>query len=355
MADAPMIPVHYYDGKSSLRQAATLRLSDGRFYLAGTWGLLEGSLAGVDISEPMGTAPRTLRFADGTYCEIADRRAFAHMLESAGHRDAFSVRLHKRWSMVLIATTVVIALVVACYVWGLPAAADALAPHIPERVIVAVSKGALVSLDAQILKPSALPLQRQQEIEARMAAFAEAGKLPHYTLNFRSAPNLPPNAFALPNGDIVIFDSLIETLNDDEAIAVFAHELGHVAHYDGLRQLIEGAVVSTAAAVYFGDLSSAVAALSTAALQANYSQTFESQADAYAAAALKRSGRSPMLLASALEKLTAAAMAMYKKEPSEASAVDKPRPDAEPGILARLFSSHPSVARRIEALKAVSD
>jgi len=351
MTDARMIPVHYYDGKSSLRQAAALRLSGDRFYLAGTWGLREGGLADVDISEPMGTAPRTLRFSDGAYCEVADRQAFATMLKIAGHRDSFAVRLHKYWSLALGATAAIIATVIACYVWVLPAVANVLAPRIPERIVVAVSQASLASLDTHILKPSALPIERQQAIEQRMASFAKAGGLPHYTLNFRATPNLPPNAFALPNGDIVIFDSLIETLDDDEAMAVFAHELGHVAHYDGMRQLIESAVVSTAAAVYFGDVSSLVAGLSTAALQANYSQNFESQADAYAAAALKRSGRSPMLLASALEKLTAAAVAMHKNKTPETKA----ERETKPGIIARLFASHPSTSKRIAALKAESD
>jgi Zn-dependent protease with chaperone function len=132
-------------------------------------------------------------------------------------------------------------------------------------------------------------------------------------------------------------------------MAVFAHELGHVAHHHGLRMLIQGTVVSTVAAVYLGDISSLVAALSTAALQSNYSQSFESEADRYAAEALKRNGKSPMLLASALEKLEAAAL-----EKAKTKAAWKADGGGE-SWLERQFSSHPSIARRSAALKAMSD
>jgi Zn-dependent protease with chaperone function len=232
--------------------------------------------------------------------------------------------------------------------WLLPAAADALAPRLPEALVAGVSDATLDSLDRHFLKPSALPPERKVDIGRRMAAFAAQGKLPAYKLHFRAGgEKMPPNAFALPNGDIVILDSLLDKLSDDEALAVFAHELGHVAHRHGLRMLIQSAVVSTAAAVYLGDVSSLAAALSTAMLQANYSQDFESEADRYAAVALQRSGRSPMLLAGALEKLEAAATEMPKGKKSDAT-----KSRSEESWLERRFSSHPSIARRAEALRA---
>jgi Zn-dependent protease with chaperone function len=243
----------------------------------------------------------------------------------------------------------IVAVVIASYVWLLPAAADYIAPRIPQALVDEISHATLKSLDQHMLEPSALPSQRELEISRRMAAFAAEGKLPPYRLHFRAAPkDMPPNAFALPDGEIVIFDSLLGQLSDDEAIAVFAHELGHVAHRHGLRMLIQSAVVSTAVAVYLGDISSLVAAMSTALLQANYSQSFESEADSYAAQALKRSGKSPLLLASALEKLEATAVRTGKKNTAKEEKKDS-------GWLESWFSSHPSIARRSAALKGLAD
>ncbi|MDE2598722.1 MAG: M48 family metallopeptidase [Rhodocyclaceae bacterium] len=338
--------IHYYDGKSSRRYAAALTLDeDGQLRVAGEWGQREASLEEMQVSEPMGMAPRTLRFADGAYCEVGDTRSLAALLAAVGHREPLSVRLQRRWSVALFSLLGIAAAVVAGYVWLLPAAADYIAPRIPGATVASLSAASLASLDEHVLKPSALPAQRQAEIGQRMAAFAATQHFPAYKLNFRAAPKaMPPNAFALPDGNIVIFDSLLETLNDDEALAVFAHELGHVSQYHGLRMLIQGAVVSTVAAVYLGDLSSLVAALSTAMLQSNYSQAFESEADLYAAQALKREGKSPLLLVSALEKLQATA---GKKSATK----DK----EESGGFEHWFSSHPSVARRSAALRALAD
>lgn len=344
-----MIAVYYYDGRSSRRQSAALSLSQGQVLVAGDWGRREARLADVQVSEPMGSAPRTLRFADGAFCEIVDTARFAELLAAAGHKEVLSVRLHQRWSVALASLGAIVAVVVAAYLWLLPAAADYLAPRLPTALVERLSDAALASLDEHMLEPSALSSRREAEISRRMAAFAAQNKLPAYKLHFRAAPKaMPPNAFALPDGDIVIFDSLLDKLSDDEAIAVFAHELGHVAHHHGLRMLIQSAAVSTVAAVYLGDISSLVAALSTAALQANYSQGFESEADRYAADALKRSGRSPMLLASALTKLEAAAL-----EKSRGKAGAQPR--EEESWFERHLSSHPSIARRSAALKALSD
>jgi Zn-dependent protease with chaperone function len=340
------IGAHYYDGKSSRRHTAVVTLDPGgRFLVAGEWGRREAGLNEIKVSEPMGSAPRTLRFADGAYCEIADVQRLAILLATAGHREPLSVRLQRRWGAVLLSLVGIAAAVVAGYIWLLPAAADYIAPRIPDAVVASLSTASLASLDEHVLNPSALSAQKKKEISQRMADFAARQNLPAYKLNFRAAPKaMPPNAFALPDGNIVIFDSLLDTLDDDEALAVFAHELGHVAHRHGLRMLIQGAVVSTVAAVYLGDLSSLVAALSTAMLQSNYSQAFESEADLYAAQALKRNGKSPLLLVSALDKLQAAAR-------PKAGAKDK----RASGWFERLFSSHPSVARRSAALKALAD
>ena len=345
-----MIKAYYYDGRSSKRHEAVLKLRERRFHLSGAWGERDANLDEVQVSEPMGSAPRTLRFGDGAFCEIADTAGFAALLAAAGHKEPLSVRLHQRWGVVVSALGAIVAVVVAGYLWLLPAAADYLAPRLPAALVAQLSDATLASLDEHLLAPSALPPQREVEVSRRMAAFAAASGLPAYKLHFRAtSKNMPPNAFALPDGDIVIFDALLDKLSDDEAIAVFAHELGHVAHHHGLRMLIQGTVVSTVAAVYLGDVSSLVAALSTAALQSNYSQSFESEADRYAAQALKQNGKSPMLLASALEKLEAAALEKAKAKSARKSSGN------EDNWLERHFSSHPSIARRSAALKAMAD
>ncbi len=339
-----MIPANFFDGQSSRRQSAVLRLSQGRLYLAGDWGMREATLCDVAISEPMGGAPRTVRFADGAFAEISDIDAFAELLAKAGHDEPWPVRMHKRWSVVLASMLSIIAIAIASYIWVLPAIAGFIAPRLPSSLGEQLSKATLESLDRHILAPSTLPPQREQQLRAHMATFSKQSHMPSYALHFRAAANgMPPNAFALPNGDIVILDSLLVILDDDEALAVFAHELGHVEYHHGLRMLIQSAVVSTAAAVYLGDISSLVAALATASLQANYSQAFETEADYYAARVLKQGQRSPLALASALEKIEKAVRKATPSGEKSSSATDRE--------FAHWFSSHPTVTQRIAQLK----
>lgn len=335
------IAAYFYDGKSSQRHAAQLSASDTHLVLNGNWGQRQFALADVEVAEPLGRAPRMLRFADGAYCEISDHAAFATLLQVAGHREGFSVWLHQRWSFVLASLLALSVGIVAAYLWGLPAAAAVIAPRIPPAVTEHLSAASLSTLDQHFLRPSAAPPAREVALRKQMAIFATQAGAPAYQLHFRAPPKgMPPNAFALPNGDIVIFDNLLGLLSNDEIIAVFAHELGHVAHHHGLRNMLQSAVVSTVAAVYLGDLSSAAAALAAASLEANYSQSFENEADAYGAALLKRGGQSPRLLADALAKLETA---------TDSS------PQHEESLWLRLFSSHPSTGKRIEALRGLAD
>lgn len=53
------------------------------------------------------------------------------------------------------------------------------------------------------------------------------------------APQIGANAFALPDGTLVVTDELVELAgdNDDEVLAVLAHELGHIHERHGLRLL----------------------------------------------------------------------------------------------------------------------
>ena len=72
-----------------------------------------------------------------------------------------------------------------------------------------------------------------------------------FTLEFRNAPVLGPNALTFPGGRIIVTDQLLKALpEDDEALAVIAHELGH-AHY---RHVLREAVRSASAAVLGGAL-----------------------------------------------------------------------------------------------------
>ncbi|MCL2635098.1 MAG: M48 family metallopeptidase, partial [Betaproteobacteria bacterium] len=246
------------------------------------------------------------------------------------------VRLQARWSWAVAALAGSVLVLLAAYFWGLPAASKALAPRVPLPVVQSLSEYTLKFLDQRLLRPSRLAQARQDELRAQVAAVLPAQPgWPAYRLLFRSSA-LGPNAFALPNGDLVVFDELVALAKeDDEVVGVVAHELGHVAYRHGLRQLIQSSVVSFLAGVYLGDVSSLASGLAVLALESRYSRSFELEADAYAAAAMRAAGRSTEPLAAMLERMQAAT-----------GHQEGPGWDG--------LSSHPDTAERIRRLRADS-
>src|SRR5207302_3961859 len=115
------------------------------------------------------------------------------------------------------------------------------------------------------------------------------------------------NAFALPGGRVyVLWQLLDKSETPDELAGVLAHELGHVAHRDGLRRLIRDGGTSFLVGLMFGDVtgSGAVLMAGRAVLSASYGRDDESRADAFAVAVLHRLGRPTAPLGELLTRIT---------------------------------------------------
>src|SRR3954464_4438894 len=102
-----------------------------------------------------------------------------------------------------------------------------------------------------------------------------------------------PNAIALPGGHIYVFEGLIEkSENPDELAGVIAHEIGHVAHRDGTRSILQSAGLSFLFGMLLGDFvgGGAVVIGARAVLRSSYSRDVEGAADRYGADLLNRAG-----------------------------------------------------------------
>ncbi len=307
-AGMPSVSADYFDGHSARAHPVTLTLVGDRLDLSGDGIARSERLADLRVSEPMGSAPRLLRFADGAHCAVRDHAGLDVLLAAAGHRDTWVVRLQARWHWAVAALLVSVASVVAAYLWGLPALAGALASVTPDSVVRQLGRHSLATLDEAVLAPSSLDAARQQALIRRFADLAPPGETrPGYRILFRDGRRVGANALALPDGTLIVTDQLVKLADDDAQImAVLAHELGHVRHRHGLRLLIQTSVVGLVMAWYIGDVSSLAAGLPTLLLQAGYSRAHEREADRYAAELLRHNGLSPHLLADMLDKLEAA-------------------------------------------------
>lgn len=335
----------HFDGKSARAQAVSLRFSASGVVVcgeAGEWSLRPEQFS---VSEALGATPRSLMLADGQSFEVGDVAALACALRLLGRREAAVTRWQQSWRSVCAALAATVLLVLVAYQWGLPALSRGLAAAAPAAVSEHLSRQTLAFLDRGLTRPSRLPEARQAALRAKAQQwFPPAAGGPAWQLQFRASA-LGPNALALPNGEIVLFDALVELAEGDEQVlAVVAHELGHVAARHGLRQLIQSSLVGFVAGAYLGDLSALVSGLAAALLEAGYSRDFEREADAYAVAWLRVLGQPPQLLAAMLQRLEAAHAAAAGEAAGDAAS------DRQTGWGG--LASHPETAERIARILA---
>lgn len=334
------VNANYFDGSSARRHVVTLSLDRQWLAVQGDEISREEPFTTLRISEKLGNSPRLIHFAEGGHCEVSDHAALEALLKEAGYRPHSLVsHLEDGWRYAVAALLLIIACGVAAYLWGLPWAADLAASRIPYSTAHIIDEQALRAFDDNLMKPSKLPAARQQILQKRFNALRAGQDLPAYPLEFRDSKNIGANAFALPGGTVVVTDELIALAgNDEEVLAVLAHELGHVSERHPLRQLLQGSIIAIAMTWYVGDISSLLATAPTLLLQTSYSRDFERRADRYAANMLRKNGIAATHLADILEKLESTQRGKHHAERGKYSVIE-------------LLSSHPDTDERIRALR----
>jgi Zn-dependent protease with chaperone function len=290
--------------------------------------------------------PRIAHLAPGGELHCHDHRAWDAFTREAGVEPSWVVRAQQNWPSTAAALAVLLGLLTAGYLWGLPRAAQSLVAITPPTVDQRVGELALASVADRWLKPSELPTADQARLREKfkdlVARSFASGTAPAYDLRFHKS-SIGPNAFALPGGMIVLTDELVKLVDgrDDVVLGVLAHELGHVRHRHGMRTLVQFTVLGAVTSIALGDFSTVLAGAPALVGQMAYSRDFERQADAESARMLRAAGLSPEAMVVFFEKV-----AQWHKDKPAQSGFD-------PGIA---FSSHPADADRIaffrEAAKA---
>ena len=333
---------HLFEPDVSDCLAATAEIStDGR--LTVTAGL-EKTLgpfdwAEVEVSPRVGSIPRKLILPDGCRFETQDNAAVDEAeLKFRGRTAAFHVDLLERVPKYIVAglaACLIIGFVV--YRWGIPAAADGMAAVVPQVALDIMTDQSMIVFDRVYFEETELSEARRGELNEGFGRVIQAAGLKDdcCDLLFRQSPIVGANAFALPDGTVILTDELIELAgSDDEILAVLAHEVAHVSHRHGLRALLQASLYSGVIMLVAGDLNEmGELALSLPALLVNagYSRKFEKEADLTGAETLKQMGLEPALLAEILRRLTEDCGSHCDKQ--------------------NWLSSHPSTSEREEYLK----
>ncbi|NML74760.1 M48 family metallopeptidase [Rhizobium sp. S-51] len=255
----------------------------------------------VTISSRVGQVPRRIGFVDGSLFETPDNDAVDRWLAARRlNRGGFVHELERFHPRLVALVLVVFLLAGATYRYALPALVEVAVWITPPAVTEAMAAGTLASLDQTMLSKSELPDGRQTEIRDKFEAIAahSARGADGYNLNFRKGGYVGPNAFALPDGSLVLTDELVELAKGDTEmiLGVLAHEIGHVERDHSLRQFYRAAGTAGLIMLIAGDVGSAGEDILTngaALLTLSYSRSAESEADRISVDLMAKAGHDP--------------------------------------------------------------
>jgi Zn-dependent protease with chaperone function len=293
------------------------------------------------VEARLGNAPRSIYLQDDMQLECSNNDAIDELEVAIRGASKLRVRAHlleSSWKWAGAAVLVTGLVCALAFKWGVPWLAQRVAEGLPPRVVYQLGEGTLDALDQVLFEPSTLPLARKEHVRDLLSRVSsDEPELPIH-LECRQAGM--PNAFALPNGTIVVTDEFVELAkSDDELTAVLAHEVGHVKHRHTLRLALENSAIGLIAFAYLGDVSQLagiVASLPTILAHAHYSQGHETEADTYALSYLKAKGLPTEAFADILERM--------EQTIRGSDAQDTPE-------VLRYLESHPGTRERIQRFR----
>ncbi len=309
--------VQYYDGLEprgrpvecvvdSPDHFSLIARNDGQF-------VLEGTLSSLRFLAPSVPSAERIILPDGGYLE-ADPEIAAALAEIAPHRPGrlsrMLLRLERHRGFVLTSSAAFLAFLVLFFTVLLPAGSEWLAHRVPIAITEKIGAKTLPLLqDRFLFHGSRLDEETRAELRDAFQEMVDSMDSEHsYRLHFFNSPMLGANAFALPSGDIVLLDDLVDLAEaPDEILAVLAHEIGHVEHRHGLQMVINNSVLVfmfTLVTGDFGSLTGAAASLPAILVESGYSRRFEFEADAFARELMIERGIELEHFAQILQRLT---------------------------------------------------
>lgn len=292
----------------------------------------------LSISDKLGSVPREIILPNKTLL-IMDSNPIVDAWLSGGKKDI------SRWekSPKVVVGSMIAVPITLYFIFAIiiPKMAVVFAPYVPEAIVELSSKHTMAALDDTVLNPSEIDVEKTLALEAQWYELISNLSLErnNYNILFRNTEMMGPNAFALPNGTIVFTDQLIELVDFDEEIltAIFMHEIGHVENHHSMRLISQTLATSIVITYIFGDVSGFLdffASVSNTIATNRFTQKLEWEADNFALAQLKATGKDPVSFARGMKKF-----AEYGESDGKNSPISED--------LEKILSSHPLTKERI--------
>ncbi|SON58194.1 Metalloprotease LoiP precursor [Hartmannibacter diazotrophicus] len=254
----------------------------------------------IAISDRVGTIARHLRFPDESLFETRDNDAIDRILAVTRPNQGLVHAFEAFRPRLLFVAAAALLLIGAVYRLALPLLVEAAIVVTPPAVPDIMSATTIASLDRTVLAPSRLPEDRRTEITRAFSALAahSDGEVQRFSLLYRDGGVIGANAFALPDGSIILTDQLVALANGDDemTLGVLAHEIGHVELKHSLRQLYRAAGTYGMIMLMAGDVGSGVEDLlfqGGGLMALSYSRQAEAEADHRSVELMAAAGKDP--------------------------------------------------------------
>jgi len=347
------VEARYFDGQSSRAQKLFVSFSENGLVGENEEGaiVLNWSYADLrDESNPL--TPREVNLSVAQHSQerlIIEDVVFIQDLRERTPRLSKRRKGPKGWWKPVVGWTVTgVAALVLLFMYGLPLLATGIAKVLPDKtrttIGIAVEQSIINTFatkakdkgkntdpeNAQAVCQDATGQKALEDLIVRFVANSDANLPP---IKITVVKSIVPNAFALPGGRMVVMSSLIDMADHPNAIAsVLAHEFGHLEDRHPMDVFVRNVGLATIFSVAFGDVSGGtiLATVGQYALGAAYSREFEEVADKRARDLFKSLNYDSIPVIKLFEKLK------------------KKYPESE---YFSIFSSHPHMDERIQALK----
>ncbi len=285
----------FFDGESPVEHSATLSVvNQNSVQISGDFGSKLFPFSDLVIAPRIGNIQRKIEFPDGTifYTAMNDHiDEICRQLDTA-HGNRFIHMLESKLRYIAIAFICVVLFIAGIYFFGIPFAAKKIAYALPQSVSNSITEMTIKTFDKQYLGETTMSGDRQEEMQELFTTVRTHFHAPEtYTLLIRDGKSIGANAFALPNGTVIITDQLVENSeHDDEIASIMSHEIGHAMEHHAMRSVIQGSSVMILLSLIMGDFISATnlaAMVPIVLIEGKYSRNFETRADDFSYRYLK--------------------------------------------------------------------
>ena len=264
---------------------------------------------------------------------VEDKNFKEHLFRCLRERNKLSVYqrlINLNFGKHLIIAAMILAIIVLGYLFAVP--------YIAEKSVVLIPETFDEKLGDSFIGEFVLKNKQDSAKTLLLNEFAEEIDLKtHRKLHFRVINSPTVNAFALPNGEIVIYTGILEKMdNYTELAGLIGHEVAHVNSRHSMKMLCKNLAGYIFISALFADVNGIITVLAENAHGLNtlsYSRAFEAEADEQAVYLMEQNNIDPQGIVSLFK--------MLEKE----SKYDNP--------FLEYMQTHPLTSHRIEKIQKI--